>query len=267
MGSLEQSKCRDLFQDPNFRRWYENVARGSLATAQEWFRRMGLVRDRFGVTPRQIARMKQVRASDFFDVVGKFDREGRSGNYIANIVRPLKSWLSWNGVEINQRIKIPRSLTAKVENEKAPTPDELKRILNAADPRAKVACSLMALAGCRVEVLGSYAGEDGLEIRDLPELELKDGVVSFSRVPALVVVRKQVSKTRKLFLTFMLSQACEYVRQYLEDRARAGEELGPRSAIVTLSEYNTRTLTAGSGGSRSPTGSARAGRLRWCKGS
>ncbi|MDG7008370.1 MAG: hypothetical protein JRN06_09050 [Nitrososphaerota archaeon] len=85
MPALTRSKYRGLLEDPDFRRWYENVSRGSLATAQEWFRRMGLVRDRFGVAPGEIAKMSQGRASDFLlDVVGALDKEGRSGTYIAS---------------------------------------------------------------------------------------------------------------------------------------------------------------------------------------
>ncbi|MDG6909215.1 MAG: hypothetical protein JRN08_02470 [Nitrososphaerota archaeon] len=60
--TLSRSKYRELLDDPNFRRWYENVARGSLATAQEWYRRMGRVRDRFGAAPERIAKMDQKEA-------------------------------------------------------------------------------------------------------------------------------------------------------------------------------------------------------------
>ena len=66
--------------------------------------------------------------------------------------------MSWNGVEVSRRIKIPRSEGTEVENEKTP-PEELKRILGAADPRARVAASLIAFSGYRVEVLGSHGGE------------------------------------------------------------------------------------------------------------
>jgi hypothetical protein len=91
MLTFSRSKYRQLLDDPNFRRWYENVARRSLATAQEWFRRRGRVRDRFGVAPERIAKMSQREASDFLlDGVEALDTEGKSGNYIANIVRPLK---------------------------------------------------------------------------------------------------------------------------------------------------------------------------------
>ena len=56
------------------------------------------MRDRFGVGPERIARMNQKEASDFLlDVVGALDKEGKSGSYIAKIVRPLKSWCPGTG--------------------------------------------------------------------------------------------------------------------------------------------------------------------------
>jgi hypothetical protein len=243
MFTLSRSKYRELLDDPNFRRWYENVARGSLATAQEWFRRMGLVRDRFGVAPERIAKMGQREASDFLlDVVGALDREGKSGNYIANIVRPLKSWLSWNGVEISRRIKIPRSETTEVENEKPPTPEELKQILNAADPRARTSCALMAFGGCRVEVLGSYGGDDGLEMRDLPELKVTRDKVEFDAVPTKVVVRKTLNKARHNYFTFLGEEGCRYLKEYLEWRLRRGERLLPETPVISVHEQRGRTV-------------------------
>ena len=243
MPTLSRSKHRDLLDDPNFRRWYENVARGSLATAQEWFRRMGRVRDRFGVGPQGIAGMSQKEASDFLlDVVGALDREGKSGNYIANIVRPLKSWLSWNGVDISRRIKIPRSEGTEVENEKTPTPEELKRILGAAAPRARVAASLMAFGGCRVEVLGSYGGDDGLEMRDLPEMKITEAGVEFDTVPTKVVVRRTLNKARHNYFTFLGEEGCQHLKEYLEWRLRRGERLLPGTPVISVHEQRGRSV-------------------------
>src|SRR5208283_291521 len=108
MKDLGRSKYKALLEDKNFRRWYDNVTRGSLVTAQEWFRRMGFVCAKFETTPQRIAKMSQ--------------KEGRSGNYISNIVKPLKSWLAWNDTQITRAIKIPRSQPTKVESERPPTP-------------------------------------------------------------------------------------------------------------------------------------------------
>jgi integrase len=204
---------------------------------------MGLVRGRFGVGPERIAKMNQREASDFLlDVVGALDRERKSGNYIANIVRPLKSWLSWNGVEISRRIKIPRSEGTEVENEKTPTPEELKRILNAADPRARAACALMAFGGCRVEVLGSYAGDDGLEIRDLPEVRITQGGVEFEAIPTKVVVRRTLNKARHNYFTFLGEEGCRYLKEYLEWRLRRGEKLLPETPVISVHAQRGRTV-------------------------
>lgn len=109
----------------------------------------------------------------------------------------------------------------------------------------KVAVSLMAFSVLRPATIGDAQGLDRLKVKDLPEMEVKEGRVSFAKVPSQVMVRKKISKIRRPFDTFAPAQACEYVRQYLEDRARAGEELIPESAVVTLSEYNAETPTSG----------------------
>jgi hypothetical protein len=43
----------------------------------------------------------------------------------------------------------------------------------------------MAFAGPRPGTIGDSRGTDGLNVKDLPEMELKDGRVAFSRVPVL----------------------------------------------------------------------------------
>ena len=74
------------------------------------------MRDGFGIAPKQIVEMSQGTASDtLLDVVGMLDREGKNG-HIADIVMPLKSWMSWNGVEIARRIKIPLNLRRRASS-------------------------------------------------------------------------------------------------------------------------------------------------------
>ena len=61
--------------------------------------------------------------------------------------------------------------------------------MNAADLRAKMACSLVAFSGLRLEALGDYLGEDGLKVRDVPELPLKGGKAELRTTPTAVIVR------------------------------------------------------------------------------
>ena len=51
---------KHLLKDPNLRRWYENVARGT--TAAVWIRRVGMVDRRYGRSPQQLAAMTPKRA-------------------------------------------------------------------------------------------------------------------------------------------------------------------------------------------------------------
>ena len=123
-------------------------------------------------------------------------------------------------------------------------------MFNAADLRAKVACSLVAFSGLRLEVLGDFLGDDGLQIRDFPEMVIEDGVVDFKNIPTTVIVRKTLSKTKNQFFTFLCSERCGYLKQYLEWRLRRGENLQPKSALITpftakLAGQHIRTINIG----------------------
>ncbi len=59
-------------------------------------------------------------------------------NYIRNFVKATKSWFKHNENEVNVQIKISkRNRVQKYKKEQPPTPDELKRILDAADVRRR----------------------------------------------------------------------------------------------------------------------------------
>jgi len=252
MSQLAKSPYQRLLDDVDFRRWFDNVRRGSVATAHEWLRRMGFIHKTFHKSPKQIASLKPKEATNFIlDVVSALESQKRSGSYISNCVKPLKSWLEFNGITIQQRIKIPgRGELTRVADERPPTPEELGRILNAADLRAKVACSLVAFTGVRLEVLGDFLGDDGLQVRDFPEMVIENGTVEFEKIPTTVIVRKTLSKTKNQFFTFLCSEGCDYLKQYLEWRIRRNEKLEPKSALITpltakLAGQHIRTINIG----------------------
>ncbi len=47
-------------------------------------------------------------------------------------------------------------------------------------------------------------GVDGLRLKDFPELEIKDGAVTFQHTPTLIIVRAELSKSRHWYPTFTL---------------------------------------------------------------
>ncbi len=69
-----------LFKNPDFKRWYENIARGSIVTSHVWLRRVGWIHKKFSVSPEAIAKMNSKKGANFImDVVGTLEKEGKSG--------------------------------------------------------------------------------------------------------------------------------------------------------------------------------------------
>jgi hypothetical protein len=156
-----------------------------------------------------------------------------AGSYLQTTVKVVKSWLNHNDVELRHKIKIRgANETPSLKDERVPTKEELHRILLSATKQARVASILLAHGGLRPESIGDYQGQDGLTIRDLPELKIDGCKVAFSSMPAMVVIRSSLSKARHQYFTFLTEEACGYLKDYLEERARNGEKLSSDSAIV-----------------------------------
>jgi hypothetical protein len=72
-----------------------------------------------------------------------------------------------------------------------------------------------------------------LRISDLPELAIENDLIEFAKVPAIVNIRRELSKAGHQYFSFISEEACSYVKDYLEGRIRTGEELNQDSAVVT----------------------------------
>ncbi|MCI4327204.1 MAG: site-specific integrase [Thermoplasmata archaeon] len=225
---------RERLSDPEIRRWFENVARGSQITADNYLRSLFNFSARTGLTPAQIVKLdgKAVHRR-LLDFVSGEERRGMAGSTIVTYVKAVRSWLAHHGKKVNRPVKIRgagRSPT--LDDERVPTPDELRDILLAATPQQRVAVALMAFSGVRPEVLGNYSGKDGLRVGDLHELRIERGKVSFETLPTLVRVRETLSKTGAPYFTFLGGEGARYIAEYLEQRLRDGEELDPATDII-----------------------------------
>src|SRR2546426_1994933 len=248
----ERSPYKDLLKDREFKRWIDNVTRGSKSYGYEMLRRMGFIQKRFKKSPSQIAKMTQKQAANFIlDMIGELEKEKRSGSYMSNLSKAVKGWLDWNGIQVKQKIRIPgREELVRVADERTPTPDELKRILDAADLKAKTACAIVAFSGTRIEVMGDYLGDDGLKIRDFPEMKLGTSDVTFDIVPTIINVRRGLSKSGNQYFTFLCEEGCEYLRRLLVWRIMRGEKLTKESPIISpyqlsISDKHIRTNNVG----------------------
>jgi len=235
MTARTKAKYDSLLEDADVRRWHDNVARGSSVTASVYLRRLGSFCQHFKTTPLAIANMSEGDLYNLMlDYVSFMERKEHAGSYIESALKAVKSWLSHNGKEVRRRIKIKGARdTPSLKDERVPTQSELKRIFFSGDKKARVACVIVAHTGSRIETLGNYRGNDGLRIKDLPEIEVYDDHVDFKQKPTLLIVRKELSKAGQQYFTFLSEEGCEYVKDYLDERMREGEVLDAESALIT----------------------------------
>ena len=224
-------------QNSTLRRWYENLARGSPITAQTNARTLIRFCRLVEMTPSEMVEAATNNRREFedrlFDFVTELQKQGKAPTYIAGYLKCVKSWLRFNDIILVRKIKTGNTaLTPTIEDERVPTKEELSQIFNYAKERGRCSIALMAFSGLRPKVLGNSMGTDGLELRDLPELEINNHTVSFTKTPTRINVRHELSKTKQKYLTFLGPEGCGYLKSYLEKRIAQGEELTPRSAVI-----------------------------------
>ena len=170
--------------------------------------------------PEEFINLPQRERDDIIlDYISRREKKGITGASIKVEIKALKSWLRWNDLEIKRPIKIRNAnLTSTLDNEVIPDQEQLRSILNVATLQQKVAIALVAFSGVRLEVLGNYDGSDGLRLSDFPELQIQDETVSFQKVPTLVRIRRELSKTGYPYFTFLGQEGCDYVRAFIEKR-------------------------------------------------
>jgi len=235
-----------LEEHEDFRRWYDNLARGSINTANENARILYRFLKKNNTTLEgileQVSNDRRAFENSLLDFVTQQEHEGKAPTYIENYLKTVNSWLKYNDHKPITKIKLGnRNKRPTIEDERIPNKDELKQIFNYADERGRTSISLIAFSGLRPETLGNSRGTDGLQIRDLPELEINETEVSFTSVPTMVVVRHELSKAKHKYHTFLGPEGCEYLKAYLEKRLAEGEKLQPNTAVVTYKSGYSKT--------------------------
>jgi len=64
-----KSRHKHLLNDQDIRRWYDNVARGSVITAEERLRRLGRFGQSTGLDPKSIIEKKRASPDGFDDFI------------------------------------------------------------------------------------------------------------------------------------------------------------------------------------------------------
>ena len=231
-----QSKYRKLLLDEDVRRWFENLRAKSVLTATVALRNLGHYCELTQTTPKGILAKARSNEKDFryefTDFVRKLEKEGKAGSYIARFKKVILSWLKFNDIRLQLTVNISgENETPTIANERVPSKEELARILRKATSRGRVAIAIMAFSGLRPESLGDYEGTDGLRLGDIKDLRISDEI-QFDKTPSMVMVKNKLSKARHQYFSFIGEEGTTYIKEYLEERRKQGEELTYDSPLL-----------------------------------
>ena len=187
------------------------------------------------IKPHDLVDMdKDARYNQVLDFISGEEKRGMSGSYIMSSLKTIRSWLDHHGIRIERKIKVRGAeRTPTLKDERVPTQKELHKIFLSGSPRDRACCVFIAHSGVRPEVLGNYQGNDGLRVRDFPEMRIEGKEVIFDAIPTMIKVREELSKSGRKYFSFLSTQGCEYLKEFLESRLRAGEKFTEDTDIIT----------------------------------
>ena len=174
----------------------------------------------------------------------RLESQGYKRETINNYFKALRSWLGYNDIDLRRRVKLRRT---ESKREKVPSPDDVALILRGAGARQAVCVGCVAYGGLRTEVLGQPRIYDGLKLGAFPDLDLDS--LEFKQVPALVFIRRSLSKIGLPYRTFIPEPACKYITDYLQLRRDKLEEvLTEESPLVAVRVgWNNKGFRSASG--------------------
>lgn len=158
--------------------------------------------------------------------------EGISPGMVTNYAKAIKALYRVNGV----RIELPYSLSRKpVVKDRAPTTEELSKLLEIADLRDKVIISMLALGSFREGTLVK------LRYRHVKH-DVERGMV-----PIHVHVEREITKGKYHdYDTFLGAEAAEFLMLYLENRRKGSpdgkippEEITDESPLIRSLRFKT----------------------------
>ena len=149
------------------------------------------------------------------DFVGNLQAENLAPGTVSNHVKGVKALFRCNRL----KLELPYSLSKRgVYSDRAPTPEELSRVIDIAELRQKVIVSTLALGGFRTGTLVKLQYRHVK--RDLEKM----------LTPIHVHVEAEITKGKYHdYDTFLGQEAAEYLRAYLETRRQGTEKIPPET--------------------------------------
>ena len=144
------------------------------------------------------------------DFIGDLQAEGLAAGTIANHVKGVKALFRANSMELVLPYRLPKRVRY---SDRAPTSEELTKMIDSADLREKVIVSLLALGGFRTGTLAK------LQYRHVRK-DIEAGVV-----PIHIHVEAEITKGKYGdYDTFLGPEAVNYLKLYLEQRRQGSTD-------------------------------------------
>lgn len=240
----------NYLDDPDVKRWFVNLQKGSLRTAEQYYNWLATFCDYRQMTPKELIeefkqdkKKAQDALEDFINElslkISPTTNQPTAPKSVNLALSAIKNWYTRSECIITRVIKIQNlSSTPTIIEERIPTQDELRAILNHGGPRTRAAIALFAFAGIRPEAIAA------LTMLDLPELEVKEGKVIVLRFPMRINVRGELSKNKRPYFTFLIQEGIDYLVAYLETRlhSQAVSTEDHRTKIVPPENFSKSTL-------------------------
>ena len=236
-----------LSSDQKVREWYEERSLRSRLSADTYARQLSLICDSLRMTAEQVVVLARNDPDQLRSLLtgcaSRLKRSGRLDSYVSKWFESLKSYLRFRHVQVDVFPRISKARGESLSHERVPSPEELGRVLEHLALRGRAIALLMAHSGLRPGVIGSYGGENGLRLQDIPDLKLGPSP-SLKETPFVVRVPAALSKTRTAYTTFGTSQLASTLMAYLDERVDGGEKLSPSSPVIAVAPVRgvARTL-------------------------
>ena len=227
--------------------WYEARCLRSRLSADVNLRQLGLLLESIGSDPDEVLRLGRDDPDRLRDLLVRYSarmkHSGRLDSYILKSFDGLRSFLEYRRVRFQDFPKLSPIRGASLRNERVPNPEEFGRVLERLSLRGRVIALLMGHSGLRPGAIGSYGGENGLRLSDLPDLKFAKKL-EFSETPFVVRVPAELSKTRVEYATFGTQQLGTAILAYLDSRRERGERLSDDSPLVAAGEVRGVALSS-----------------------
>jgi integrase len=173
--------------------------------------------------PNQKALLLEARRLD--DYIGTLQSEGYSPGHISNCVKAVKTLFRTNNLKLELPYKLHKYVVSK---DRAPTPEEINRLIDLADIRGKTIISMLALGSFRVGTLCK------LRYRHVRN-DLENNTT-----PVHIHVEASITKGKYHdYDSFIGPEAVAYLKAYLDARSNGGlshkmprEDLNDESPLI-----------------------------------